>query len=238
MDYRVEQKFLVTDAELVRLAARLKTVMPQDVHQDGNAYQIRSLYFDDINNSCMDENESGIDQRKKYRIRTYSADASKMKLEIKEKNRGYTRKTSDSITRGECMDIMRNVYPVGFDHRKTLNALKLERMQRLMRPVVIISYERTAFVYDSGNVRVTFDRNISASKYCGSFLEQNVTGNVPVLPMGTHVLEVKYDTLLPSHIAQQLELGTLQRIAFSKYYLGRLAVAGEEPVIAIEGAKV
>lgn len=235
MEYRVEQKFLVTDAELVRLAARLKTVMSQDVHQDGDAYEIRSLYFDDLNNSCMDENEMGVDRRRKFRIRTYSPHADRMKLEIKEKSRGYTKKTSDTVTRTECMDIMRNRYPAGFDSRTTLNALKLEWMQHRMKPVAIISYERTAFVYDSGNVRITFDRNISASKYCHSFLNDNIIGAVPVLPRGTHVLEVKYDTLLPQHIAQLLELGNLQRIAFSKYYLGRLAIVGEEPSLLLDG---
>ena len=52
----------------------------------------------------------------------------------------------------------------------------------------------------------------------------------PVLPAGLHVLEVKYDEFLPDVIAQQLEIGKLRKTAFSKYYLGRLAVQGEFPV--------
>ena len=50
---------------------------------------------------------------------------------------------------------------------------------------------------------------------------------MPVLPAGMHVLEVKYDEFLPDIIAKQLEVGMLRQTAFSKYYLGRLAVNGE-----------
>ena len=45
-----------------------------------------------------------------------------------------------------------------------------------------------------------------------------------------HVLEVKYDELLPDSIAQLLELGSLQQSAFSKYYLGRMAIIGQFPM--------
>jgi hypothetical protein len=85
-------------------------------------------------------------------------------------------------------------------------------------------------VHPSGNVRITFDRNIMASRCCGEFLEERVCGMTPVLPAGLHVLEVKYDEFLPDVIAQQLEIGKLRQTAFSKYYLGRLAVQGEFPV--------
>ena len=78
-----------------------------------------------------------------------------------------------------------------------------------------------------GNVRVTFDRNIMASRACDEFLENRVSGMVPILPKGLHVLEVKYDEFLPDFIARQLEIGNLRQTAFSKYYLGRLAVRGE-----------
>ena len=46
----------------------------------------------------------------------------------------------------------------------------------------------------------------------------------PVLCAGQHVLEVKFDELLPDQVAQVLELGSLQQTAFSKYYLSRLAL--------------
>ena len=48
-----------------------------------------------------------------------------------------------------------------------------------------------------------------------------------MLPAGMHILEVKYDELLPDYIAQALDTGRMQQTAFSKYYLGRMALLGD-----------
>ncbi|MBQ6929696.1 MAG: polyphosphate polymerase domain-containing protein [Oscillospiraceae bacterium] len=227
MEFRVENKYLVTDADLAVIKARLKTVMKQDVHQDGDCYTIRSLYFDDINDNCMKENDGGVDQRKKYRIRIYDPKGDFIRLEIKEKQRSVTKKYSCRITREESEMIMNGTIPLTFDSRKPLNELKLQMRCAKMMPKTIIEYERTAFVHPVGNVRITFDRNIAASRYCDSFFDERTHSLVPVLPAGVHVLEVKYDEFLPDFIAAQLETGILRQTAFSKYYLGRLAVNGE-----------
>ena len=212
------------------LAGRLKTVMSQDIHQDGDCYEIRSLYFDDAWDRCMGENEAGVDQREKYRIRIYDPQEDVIHLEIKEKNRGLTKKRACSLSREECVAIMEDDLPLKLDARAPLNALQLQMRCSRMAPKVIIAYERTAFVHPSGNVRITFDRNIVASRCTEDFLETQVSGMTPVLPTGIHVLEVKYDEFLPDVIAQQLETGKLRKTAFSKYYLGRLALRGEFPV--------
>ena len=212
------------------LAGRLKSVMSLDIHQEGDCYEIRSLYFDDAWDRCMDENEAGVDQREKYRIRIYDPKSDVIHLEIKEKNSGLTKKRSCDLSREECLAIMEGSLPLKLDGRAPLNSLQMQMRCAKMEPKVIIAYERTAFVHPSGNVRITFDRNIMASRCCCEFLEDRVSGMTPVLPSGMHVLEVKYDEFLPDVIAQQLEIGKLRKTAFSKYYLGRLAVQGEFPV--------
>lgn len=230
IDYRVENKYLVTDADLALLAGRLKCVMSLDEHQHGDCYEIRSLYFDDAWDHCMEENESGVDSREKYRIRIYDAGSDVIHLEIKEKLRGLTRKTSCSLTEEECLRIMAGDLPLALDERASLNRLQMQMRCARMQPKAIIAYERTAFVYPAGNVRITFDRNIMASRNLEEFLEDRVSGMVPVLPSGVHVLEVKYDEFLPDVITELLEIGSLRQTAFSKYYLGRLALAGSFPV--------
>ena len=213
------------DIALIR--ARLRSVMQQDIHQQGDAYLIRSLYFDDFDDNCLDENEAGVDLRHKYRIRLYDPAAQDMRLEIKSKVSGLTHKTSSRITRQECAQMMQGRAPAAFDSRKALSDMRVQMLTRLMRPRAIIEYERCAFVYPAGNVRITFDRNITASRACGDFLKDTVSCRMPLLPQGMHVLEVKYDELLPDYIAQLLEIRKLQQSAFSKYYLGRLAICGE-----------
>lgn len=204
--------------------------MSQDIHQEGDCYQIRSLYFDDYADSCMEENDAGLDQRQKFRIRHYDPEAQQMRLEIKEKRRGLTKKISCAVDRTECDQIVAGTLPLKPDDRAPLNLLKMQMRCALMQPKAIISYERAAFVHSLGNVRITFDMNISASRCYADFFEKQVRGAVPVLPVGMHILEVKYDEFLPEFIAQQLELGKLRQTSFSKYYLGRLALDGEFPV--------
>ena len=204
--------------------------MDQDIHQDGDCYEIRSLYFDDAWDRCTEENEAGVDQREKYRIRIYDPASHVIHLEIKEKSRGLTKKRACDLSREECIRIMEGELPLKLDGRAPLNALQMQMRCNRMAPKVIVAYERTAFVHSSGNVRITFDRNITASRYTDEFLETQVSGMIPVLPAGMHVLEVKYDEFLPDIIARQLEIGKLRKTAFSKYYLGRLALLGEFPV--------
>lgn len=227
IEYRVEEKYLVSDLDLAVLKGRLQNIMQQDIHQTGEYYEVRSLYFDDPWNRCMEENEAGVDCRKKYRIRTYGPESSLIRLEIKAKQNGLTRKTGCTLTAGECSALIRRGEEIPFDDRAPLNQLLMGIRCSLMRPKVIIAYERTAFVYPTGNVRITFDGNIQASFQVDSFLDEKLWGMVPVLPKGMHVLEVKYDELLPDVIARQLETGKLRKTAFSKYYLGRMAANGE-----------
>ena len=85
---------------------------------------------------------------------------------------------------------------------------------------VIVDYERTVYVCPIGNVRVTFDRNISSSTDFKHFGEKNIAKR-PIMPCGHHILEVKYDELLPDYIYKSLEIEALQRTTFSKYYLCR-----------------
>ena len=229
MEYRVENKYIVTEEQLAMIGARLGSVMQQDIHQNGSFYNIRSLYFDTFDDRCMDENDNGIDQRQKFRIRTYEPAMDTIRLEIKAKERGFTSKTSCALSREECEHLMHGTLPLKIDSRKPLNQLQIAARCDMMVPKAIIWYQRTAFVHPLGNVRITFDRDIMVSTHTGCFLQEQIDGLVPVLPRDIHVLEVKYDEFLPDFIQEQLQIGGLYQTAFSKYYLGRLAAAGNLP---------
>ncbi len=221
MKYRHELKFLVSDTELQIIRYRLKPLMKTDGHGQDGVYHIRSLYFDDFYDSCMKENEEGTDNRKKYRIRIYDGSDKVIKLEKKSKVRGMTSKVSAGISREDCLSYMRGqTVEIRKDSTDLEKEFYAQRKMNGVHPVCIVEYERTAFVDTRGNVRITFDRNISGSEKVTEFLEQPSV-LVPLLPKGQHILEVKYDELLPEYIAQTLELGSLQQTAFSKYYYAR-----------------
>ena len=220
MDYRHELKFLVSDQELEIIRYRLNPLMRMDAHHSGGTYQIRSLYFDDLEDSCMRENEDGIDNRRKFRIRIYGGD-DVIKLEKKIKYRGMTRKLSENLTIEQCRFYMQGRTPPFAEASERLQKeLFAEIKTKGMRPISIVQYERTAFVEPAGNVRITFDRNIGGSKAITAFLDERVP-LIPVLPQGQHILEVKFDQFLPQYIENVLNMGTLQQTSFSKYYFSR-----------------
>lgn len=224
MKYRNEWKYQVTASDLILLEARLRPLIPPDAHNRQTGYAIRSLYFDDLSNRCLRENEAGVDDRRKFRIRLYNGDTSVIKLEVKEKRNGMTHKMSCPITVQQCQQILQGCPPsVGKEEQPPMNLLSVAMRTGGMMPKVIVEYERTAYVTRWGNVRITFDKNISASAYVGRFLQPTIP-LTPIMPVGKHVLEVKFDEFLPDMVSQALELGRLHRTAFSKYYLSRLAL--------------
>lgn len=221
MKYRVEQKYIITEDKAVYLKFKLENLMNYDKHAKEGVYRIRSLYFDDMYDSFLEDNEAGNDFREKYRIRTYNNEKDKIHLEIKAKERGYTSKMKEELTLQECLDYMENrdwslKESDGLVKRK-LYALKL---MRRMQPVQIVEYDRIPFVEEKGNVRVTLDKNIVGTSETGAFWEDILPG-IPVLPTGQHILEVKYDEFLPDYIKQILNEVHLTKTAFSKYYYAR-----------------
>ena len=106
MEYRVENKYICTNMELAILKARLQAVMSIDKNQkEIDAYQIRSIYFDNYDNSSYFENDAGVDDRKKLRVRVYNKSRKTIKLEVKEKYRNLTKKKSCCINEEEFQKI-------------------------------------------------------------------------------------------------------------------------------------
>ena len=97
---RHELKYIISQAQIPLLRARIDPFMKPDSHAAGSgSYSIRSLYFDDCQNSSYYENENGTDPREKFRIRIYNHSSERISLECKRKERGKTLKTSCLLRR-------------------------------------------------------------------------------------------------------------------------------------------
>lgn len=222
--YRVEDKYNCTATELITLQARIGAVLRSDQNEGGSeGYSITSLYFDDFRDSCLRDTEDGVNRRNKYRIRIYNNALNVIKLEVKTKQDNRILKHSRSISiaqmkrlmNGECIED-----DASAEDPATLFNLAI-RTQGL-RPRVIVSYERKAFVYEPGNVRITFDRNIRACGRVEEFGQKNIS--YEFLREYDKVLEVKYDEFIPDFLLQLLELGNMRQTAYSKYQLCRECV--------------
>ncbi len=223
--YRHEYKYLVSAAQIPVLQARIAGLMSPDPHAgpDGQ-YQIRSIYFDDAQDRCLRDNEIGVDRKSKYRIRIYNGSDAQIKLELKEGLRGKKHKSSDKLTRAQADYLIYGPYTQRLaipDSCRVLPGLCADIMINQMHPAIIVEYDRTPYVYRYGNVRVTFDRNISSSRDFGHFFCERVRRR-PIMPAGMHLMEVKFDEFLPDVIYRALQLEQLRQTTFSKYYLCRI----------------
>ena len=219
--FRNELKYHCSDGQLRLLEMRIRHLLKPDAHagEDGK-YTVRSVYFDDYSDSCYYDNEDGANNRQKFRIRLYNGDPEVILLECKQKVNGRNRKDACRISAGQCKEILAG-RTIDFKADESVwNRFFLHYNAGMYRAKVIVEYERTPFIYKTGNVRVTFDRNIRATSKTENFLDPVLCAR-PVMQKGMQLLEVKYDELLPDYIYSQLQLDNLQLTANSKYYAAR-----------------
>jgi len=220
--YRNEWKYACTEKELSKIENRVRDVLSLDSHagSDGK-YTVHSLYFDDLYDSCAFDTETGVGERYKYRIRYYGESPEVLRLEKKEKKYGRGRKKSCFISREVYENIMDGQIDVVFWNadNPVLKQFCIDIWKRGLMPKVIIDYERTAYVEEQTNTRITLDKNIMSSTDVECFLEGNYI-TVPIMENGKHVLEVKFDDILPGYIKNAVYIGSLQQTSFSKYYIG------------------
>lgn len=219
-NFRNEYKYLLNGVTSTILQTRTAGLLLPDPHADQEGgYTVRSLYFDDLDDTCLRENRAGTDPRSKFRIRYYNNDLSTLHLEKKSKRNGMTSKESCPLTVEECKLLMQGTVPAVTDPVKLRLFTQLQL--RCLIPKVIVTYRRSPYIYPVGNVRVTFDRDLTASAETNRFLDRNYRSR-PVLATGQSLLEIKWDAIMPPHIKEVLALEQLQWTAFSKYSLSRI----------------
>lgn len=73
---RHEYKHIINYGDYLALKSRLGVFMKTDEHSIDGQYKIRSIYFDDMNDSCYQDKINGVNKRSKYRLRYYNNDLS------------------------------------------------------------------------------------------------------------------------------------------------------------------
>lgn len=216
--YRHELKFLISESEADILKNRLSLVMRKDSHvNDQGWYMVRSLYFDDLNNSAYHEKMDGVPSRQKYRVRVYNENTHRITLERKIKEGSFVHKQSAPLTKSQVQDLQNGDYRFLLSTPHPLHkVLYFEMETRVLRPKVIVEYEREPFVYEPGDVRITFDRNVRAVTARSDIFAPSLPSTL-VLERGKLILEIKYTQFLPTLIRQLLPGRATEFVAVSKY---------------------
>ena len=220
--YRHELKFKISNSAAEVLKQKLSLILGKDknaYYEDGS-YLIKSLYFDDRDSSSYYEKMDGVLYRKKYRIRMYNDVDTFIRLEKKMKHNNFTAKEQMLISK----DIYSKILYGKIDEIENPDGLLLEFITNYKNkglvPSVIVEYHRTAFTYPISDVRITFDSNIQSSLYNYDLFNTSYPRYIVDEP-GKQVLEVKFNEILPLHIANILNDIPACREAVSKFAICR-----------------
>jgi len=213
---RKEIKFELTKSEYSNLYKKLNFMLQKDVNtQSEDKYTIKSIYFDNIYNKLLHENIDGKIYREKFRIRMYNNDINAIFLEKKINHNGNIGKEREKISYQEVLQICE-----GQINKIALNTkLKKERYinlkTKLLKPIIIIEYDRIAFVNKSLNFRITLDSKLHKDTCINNFFKNTIRKE------NNYILEVKYIDIIPKTVVDCLNINT-QRKSISKYKNMRL----------------
>lgn len=224
--WRHEWKYAISASEKVRIRRMLQVIAQTDQHAVNGRYRISSLYFDNIWDTALYEKIDGVNDREKFRIRYYDGDTSLIHLEKKRKRNGMCFKSIEEISKDEAQKLIDGDLDWMLEHgnpdkRRIVRSLTAELYAKMrcegIAPKVIVDYLREAYIYDAGNVRVTFDSDLRVGFQCGDFLKSDcelIPAGIPPL-----IMEVKWNGFLPRIIQDAIRIPNCRPSvqAFSKY---------------------
>lgn len=218
---REEKKFLLNTEEYLCKIHYLDLLLHADPHNGTHGYQIRSLYFDTINDEDFYDKLNGLETRRKIRLRCYDPNNNFAMLEMKQKQGMMQRKRSLRITRADAIQMTKGDYSPLLSYSDKFAAECYGLMQyRCYRPKTIVEYNRKAYIAKENRIRVTFDRRIVSSESCFDLYSPELLMN-PVLDSFAVVMEVKYNGFLLGYIQQMLNTIDKSELSVSKYALAR-----------------
>lgn len=220
--FRHELKYYLHIFDYLSLRQKVSSVLTIDKNsQTHEGYGIRSLYFDGMHNHSLYDKNNGVFNREKYRIRIYNGSDQKISLERKSKFGDFISKESAPMTRAEYDAILiGNIDVLSGKDQPLIKDFYAALKYRNFLPTVIVDYVREAYVYELGNVRITFDKKMSAAVNTIDLFDPNLMLEEPLLPEQT-ILEVKFDQFLPDNIRQLVQPERFVRSAISKYVICR-----------------
>ena len=219
--YRNELKYYISYNDYLCLRNIFRKIMQRDKYSnEDNEYFIRSLYFDTLLNDDYYDKIVGVMNRKKIRLRIYDVEQKKVKIEIKNKFSKYMLKETTLINREDTIELISGNREVLLKYDDVAHRVYYFMSKDYYKPSVIIDYEREAYAYPLEDIRITFDKNIRANGVNFNIFNDDLSMN-RVLNGKSMVLEVKYNRILPKWIRKTLARISGDKVAISKYCLGR-----------------
>lgn len=218
---REEKKYLINSEEYHRKCHFLDSLLMQDPHNGVFGYTVRSLYFDTVYDSDFFEKTSGIELRRKIRLRIYEPESDFALLEMKQKQGSSQLKRSLRVSREEAQRLLSgDLTPLLKRHDPFAQECYGLMHSQCYRPKTIVQYHRKAYIARENKIRITFDSNIVATESCLDLFSPRLAMN-PVMDKFNVVMEVKYNHFLLDYIQDFIGSIDKSELSVSKYILAR-----------------
>lgn len=218
---RRELKYVISDSDYYYLGNVLKNLLIQDPNNNEFGYKVRSLYFDSINNVDYYSKMHGEEVRKKIRLRIYDTNTNIAKLEIKRKMNLTQIKETIEISKDDANCLINKDYQVllKYDNQVASSAYNIMSIGHY-QPVVLVEYNRRAYIHKENNIRITLDSDIRANETNYQLFSDTVS-MIPIFNYYHALLEVKYNGELFNWISQIIRNKESVNQSLSKYCTSR-----------------
>ncbi len=209
---RYEVKFLLSESQFEEIKDELFDKVYQDEFGETT---IQSLYYDTNTNLLIRRSLEKPIFKEKLRLRSYglAKDDSKLFLEIKRKYEGVVYKRRISVNQKEANGyILGNLKP---NSQISKEISYLNKFYGNLKPNMLIIYDRTAYKDESGDLRITLDRNIRYRKD-NLDLTYSLDGK-RIIPEGYVLMEIKVPGAYPMWLSRMLNEHKIYKTSFSKY---------------------
>lgn len=227
---RYEFKYLINSAIARQIYNQSLNFMNLDSYASRNKshdYMVRSLYYDNDNFDNFFEKADGLQNRKKYRLRTYSKSLNSNTIiyfEMKGRTKDRILKNRVLIDNNdlESFTSLKNFEQLlkKYKNNNLLREFIFEVYRKKLKAKILIDYDRKPLINKFGlYFRLTFDSNLTSSKSNNLFLENSYYYPIKYKP-GTTILEVKFERSIPSWFHRIIQSYNLNRKSISKFVLG------------------
>lgn len=231
--HRYEFKYLLSPRQLAGIVRELDLRLERDVHSgpDGS-YFVRSHYFDTDSFHLYHEKLAGLQNRYKFRMRSYSSTrmySDPLFLELKGRKGNLVYKHRMLLEPASVEEALEN-------GMKRLTGLLLDGgglcstgarfvfdvFRKRISPSVVVDYYRTAFENRANpDFRVTLDSCMLAYRAGDN---GHPTGAGRMISDGLHVLEIKFRYRMPAWFLRLIQEFQLKQVSFSKFAYATSAV--------------
>ena len=228
---RYEFKYLLRNELRDAVEAELGHFMDYDPFvavQPERKYYVRSLYFDDAQNTAFYDKIDGMVSRKKFRLRTYSLvpdQHTPIFLEQKGRHNNLVvkhRTPLDDVANAEIASPTKRITSLIMDHAEkgfVLDRFQYDLFKKGIRPVALIDYTRRPYVSRlDAEFRLTFDDNLFATPSSVLWPEETY-GRKQCVP-GYTIMEVKFRYHMPAWFHAVVQTFNLNRVSISKIVTG------------------